>query len=576
MQDRQRSTPINRRMNQSPTIRRQPQSPTLGREDSPSQQRSHSTNRNEDENLNQKEAMILNLTPGGRQKGAFLTWQDLTYKIKTKEPPKKKDGPKDDQTPDGTRPEDDSQMKGDAQKKDNAISAFFKKRFAKQKKSEKTILRNCTGYVEPGNLVALMGSSGAGKSTLLDTLASRKTQGKIEGSILANGKPINGKLFRKNVGYVEQVDILLGSLTPRELLQYSALLRLEQSIPHEDKMKRVEQVIKDLGIEHCADTIIGDRNHRGISGGEAKRVNIGLELVTNPPILFLDEPTSGLDSTTSFDVMQVVRKIADSGRAVICTIHQPGADIFALFDRLLLMANGSTVYFGDAEKSLDYFKDMGYNYPSRLNPAEYLIAVISAVKEKQEILKIEGPDMSKDDFVQKWNESQESKEIADYTEKVKNGQTEKNKKFADPFADTEKRYNTGWFYSLAVLTRRNFRSSFRDSSFVGTRLWRNVIFALLTMSYYWGLGTDQNGLYDRASSLFYTITFLGFGAIVFLAKLIDGRALFSRERQSAAYRTSVYYLGLHIVEAPLIFLSVRSNSWLFQLEINLIFNLNST
>ncbi|CAO3693920.1 unnamed protein product [Umbelopsis ramanniana] len=238
----------------------------------------------------------------------------------------------------------------------------------------KRILTSVTGYLEPGNLLAIMGPSGAGKSSLLDILARKPKRGVISGRILINGEVPTRKQFKRISSYVDQEDTLIGTLTVRETLMYSALLRLPRNVPLAIKQKRVEDTINELGLTHVADSYIGVPGQRSLSGGEKRRVSIGKELVTSPSILFLDEPTSGLDAYNASVVMECLLRLArNSKRTIITTIHQPRSNIFKMFDSLLLLANGNTVYFGPAKTASQYFVSIGYPIPPDYNIADYLI-----------------------------------------------------------------------------------------------------------------------------------------------------------------------------------------------------------
>lgn len=209
----------------------------------------------------------------------------------------------------------------------------------------KRIIHDASGCFAPGSLSAIMGPSGCGKSTLLDILADRKTSGHVAGSILMNGHE-RGAYFKRAAAYVMQFDALFEMLTVREMLTYTAELRITGN-DDEMKSERVQTVIDELDLGKVADSRIGGAGLRGISGGQARRVTVGVELVTRPSVLFLDEPTTGLDAYSSLLLVRSLRALADSGRTVLCTIHQPRPDIFALFDTLLLMAAGEVAYFAE-------------------------------------------------------------------------------------------------------------------------------------------------------------------------------------------------------------------------------------
>ncbi|XHG07753.1 hypothetical protein AWENTII_010888 [Aspergillus wentii] len=246
---------------------------------------------------------------------------------------------------------------------------------------DRVLLDNVQGWVKPGMLGALMGSSGAGKTTLLDVLAQRKTEGTINGSILVDGRPLPVS-FQRSAGYCEQLDVHEPFATVREALEFSALLRQSRDTPREEKLKYVDTIINLLELHDIADTLIG-RVGAGLSVEQRKRVTIGVELVSKPSILiFLDEPTSGLDGQSAYNTVRFLRKLADVGQAVLVTIHQPSAQLFAEFDTLLLLAKGGkTVYFGDIGDNgqivKDYFGRYGAPCPPGVNPAEHMIDVVS-------------------------------------------------------------------------------------------------------------------------------------------------------------------------------------------------------
>ncbi|PNX85781.1 ABC transporter G family member 22-like protein, partial [Trifolium pratense] len=175
------------------------------------------------------------------------------------------------------------------------------------------------------------------------------------------------------IGFVTQDDVLFPHLTVKETLTYAARLRLPKTFTKEQKEKRALDVIYELGLERCQDTMIGGSFVRGISGGERKRVCIGNEIIINPSILFLDEPTSGLDSTTALKIVQMLQDIAEAGKTVVTTIHQPSSRLFHKFDKLILLGKGSLLYFGKASEAMNYFQSIGCTPLISMNPAEFLL-----------------------------------------------------------------------------------------------------------------------------------------------------------------------------------------------------------
>lgn len=240
----------------------------------------------------------------------------------------------------------------------------------------KEILSNIQGASTPGQITAIMGASGAGKTTFLDILARKNKRGVVNGEFYVNGEKMSDDDFRSMIGFVDQEDTMLPTLTVHETILTSALLRLPRDMSSAAKEQRVYEVEKQLGIGHIRDQIIGSEegNGRGISGGEKRRVGIACELVTSPSILFLDEPTSGLDAYNAFNVVECLVTLAKTyNRTVIFTIHQPRSNIVALFDRLILLAGGKTVYSGPLSACQKYFDRIGYSCPPGFNIADYLV-----------------------------------------------------------------------------------------------------------------------------------------------------------------------------------------------------------
>ncbi|GMF46214.1 unnamed protein product [Phytophthora lilii] len=245
-------------------------------------------------------------------------------------------------------------------------------------KEQLELLKGINGYAIPGSITALMGSTGAGKTTLMDVIAGRKTGGKITGKILLNGYEATDLAIRRSTGYCEQMDVHSEAATIREALTFSSFLRQDASISDAKKYDSVNECIELLGLEDIADQII-----RGSSVEQMKRLTIGVELAAQPSVIFLDEPTSGLDARSAKIIMDGVRKVANSGRTLICTIHQPSAEVFYLFDRLLLLQRGGqTAFYGDLGENcrnlIDYFENIPgvAPLPVGYNPATWMLECI--------------------------------------------------------------------------------------------------------------------------------------------------------------------------------------------------------
>lgn len=236
---------------------------------------------------------------------------------------------------------------------------------------EKTILNGLSGVVFPGEILAMLGPSGSGKTTLLTALGGRLS-GKLSGKITYNGQPFSGATKRRT-GFVAQDDVLYPHLTVAETLLFTALLRLPSSLTADEKAEAVERVISELGLTRCRNSMIGGPLFRGISGGEKKRVSIGQEMLINPSLLLLDEPTSGLDSTTAMKIITTVKRLAAGGRTIVTTIHQPSSRLYHMFDKVVLLSEGSPIYYGSASNAMDYFSSIGFSTSITINPADLLL-----------------------------------------------------------------------------------------------------------------------------------------------------------------------------------------------------------
>lgn len=406
------------------------------------------------------------------------------------------------------------------------------------------ILEDVSGYFAPGTLTATMGPSGAGKTTFLDIVTGRKTQGSISGSLLYDGKKATKAFLKRYTAYVEQFDTLLAVLTVRQMLMYQAELKCSRREALASKRARVEKLIEELGLSECADVAIGDALHPGISGGQAKRTNIGISLVTEPLIIFLDEPTSGLDSQTSLDVVTILKKLAGEGRTIMSTIHSPTSEAFRLFDSLLLLVKGRTVYFGDLHGdsgAAAYFASLGINYDPMTNLADFLIA--------------ETGDKSRDvDFASKWTNSEQVKVANTQCQKLLNDLKSDGDGAAHAAADQEKPFlpHNG-ITSVGVLLRYRTSANYKFPDFMAPRIAPMVLFGLIISSLYYKVGEDAKdpsnvaARGNVAAALFMSTALPSFTAAGYMPSIVQERPLFYRETSDGCY-SSLSYVLFKIIE----------------------------
>lgn len=389
---------------------------------------------------------------------------------------------------------------------------------------ERVLLDDVQGWIKPGMLGALMGSSGAGKTTLMDVLAQRKTEGTIRGSILVDGRslPIS---FQRSAGYCEQLDVHEPYATVREALEFSALLRQPMTTPREEKLRYVDTVIDLLELHDLEHTLIG-RPGAGLSVEQTKRVTIGVELVAKPSILiFLDEPTSGLDGQSAFNTLRFLRKLSAAGQAVLCTIHQPSAQLFAQFDTLLLLAKGGkTVYFGDIGDNAitikDYFGRNGAPCPPESNPAEHMIDVVSGSLSK-------GKDWNK-----VWLDSPEYVKVTEELDHIVSEAASKPPKTLDDGNE----FAVDLWTQIRVVTHRMNLSLYRNIDYLNNKFALHIGSALFNGFSFWMVG---NSVADLQLALFANFNFLFVAPGVF-AQLqplfIERRDIYdAREKKSKIY-----------------------------------------
>ncbi|CAJ2654476.1 unnamed protein product [Trifolium pratense] len=260
------------------------------------------------------------------------------------------------------------------------IEVAFKDLTLTLKGKNKHLLRCVTGKLHPGRVSAVMGPSGAGKTTFLSALTGKAAGCHTTGQVLVNGQESSIRSFKRIIGFVPQDDIVHGNLTVEENLWFSARCRLSADLPKEEKVLVVERVIESLGLQAIRDSLVGTVEQRGISGGQRKRVNVGLEMVMEPSLLILDEPTSGLDSSSSQLLLRALRREALEGVNICMVLHQPSYTLFKMFDDFILLAKGGlTVYHGPVNKVEEYFSGMGIVVPDRVNPPDYYIDILEGI-----------------------------------------------------------------------------------------------------------------------------------------------------------------------------------------------------
>ncbi|KAM0059640.1 putative ABC transporter, AAA+ ATPase domain, ABC-2 type transporter [Helianthus debilis subsp. tardiflorus] len=418
---------------------------------------------------------------------------------------------------------------------------------------EKTILNGVTGKVCPGEILAMLGPSGSGKTTLLTALGGRLT-GKLSGKITYNSRPFCGSMKRRT-GFVTQDDVLYPHLTVTETLLFTAMLRLPNSLSQEEKVEHVERVIAELGLTRCKNSMIGGPLFRGISGGEKKRVSIGQEMLINPSLLLLDEPTSGLDSTTAQRIITTIKRLASGGRTVVTTIHQPSSRLYHMFDKLVLLSEGSPIYYGPASTAMEYFSSVGFATSITVNPADLLLDLANGIAPDamQEHEQGETTEQEQKLVRQKLKTAYEtnistrlkadlcSVDVSNHINHAKEASTRTH---VQP-----EQWCTSWWHQFTVLLLRGVRER-RFESFNRLRIFQVISVAILGGLLWWHTPTSH--IEDRIAMLFFFSVFWGFYPLYnAVFTFPQERRMLIKERSSGMYRLSSYFLARTIGDLPL-------------------------
>jgi len=265
--------------------------------------------------------------------------------------------------------------------------------------SGKIVLDGVTGTLKASEVTAIMGPSGSGKTTFLTTLAGRATYGTLMGKTFLNSSEVYLPRYQRLIGFVPQEDVMLREMTVHETLTFAAIAKGDAEMTFQEAAILVDDVMDVLGLTELRDSIIGDENIRGISGGQRKRVNVAIEVVAKPTLLFLDEPTSGLDSTGSMEMLRALRQLATQKHLTIAAvIHQPSWQLTQMFDTLVVLAKGGrTAYLGPTKNIQHYFEDLGFDFPPGYNPVDVALDCVSGtnVSSKSDISHNDLPDIWK-------------------------------------------------------------------------------------------------------------------------------------------------------------------------------------
>ena len=422
---------------------------------------------------------------------------------------------------------------------------------SKKKDGERRVLLdNLSGSVERGELLAILGPSGAGKSSLLNALAGRvptsnEYECELTGEISLGGRPCDAEDIVKVSAYVEQEDALFALSTCEETLLFAAALRLPQGTPTAELRARVDEVINELGLVKARHTPVGGNvpgAERGLSGGERKRLNIGIDLLHRPNLIFVDEPTSGLDSFQALNVMGTLIELSRHDRTVVCSVHQPRSSIYASLDKVLLLSQGRQVFLGGANDAADFFERvLGHALPPNYNPADFFLDTISMDyrspgAQAQSEARLAGIFKVLDGLAAEGKEAVEAPVSAE----------------GDDRAPEQTVLQGAFWTSFWLLLCRTWREQTRNKLALGIKLGMNIFFSIIFGLVYLRMPNSQQSIQDRTGLLFFSAMNAAFGAPIGVSQVIPRELkVVQRERASGMYSVISYYLAVFFASLPL-------------------------
>uniref|UniRef100_A0A1B0FF06 ABC transporter domain-containing protein n=1 Tax=Glossina morsitans morsitans TaxID=37546 RepID=A0A1B0FF06_GLOMM len=466
----------------------------------------------------------------------------------------------------------------------------------------KTILKGVSGRLRSGELTAIMGPSGAGKSTLLNILSGYKTTN-IEGVVTMNGHERNLSAFRKLSAYIMQDNQLHSNLTVQEAMTVATNLKLSRKFTKAQKNSMIDDILLTLSLSEHRNTLT-----RNLSGGQKKRLSIALELVSNPPIMFFDEPTSGLDSSTCFQCISLLKMLAEGGRTIICTIHQPSARLFEKFDQLYTLADGQCVYQGSTQQLVPFLSTLSLECPSYHNPASYIIEVAcgehgdhierlvqaidngkkdirtaadyAAIKVRNDILQVQNLKaiLDKNEAANaisgKYDENLtfnnsilKGNLVNDIAKEPPEPVISTNEK-GDAMIELEKndncstalltaditspeRYPTSQLHQFFVVLKRTLLFNFRDWTLMYLRFFAHMLVGFLIGTLYYDIGNDGSKVLSNLGFLFFNMLFLMYTSmtVTILAFPLELPILL-KENFNRWYSLKSYYLAMSIADLP--------------------------
>ncbi|KAJ2949984.1 hypothetical protein O0L34_g11317 [Tuta absoluta] len=409
-------------------------------------------------------------------------------------------------------------------------------------KGYKQILHGVNGRLRPRQLIAIMGPSGAGKSTLLDVLSGYRISG-VGGAVFINGRGRNMKRFKRMSCYIQQDDRLQGLLTVGENMVVAADLKLPTKLDKYEKGEVIEDILTNLGLYEHMNT-----RAQQLSGGQRKRLSIALELINNPLIMFLDEPTTGLDSSSCSQVVQLCRSLAHQGRTIVCTVHQPSASLFALFDHVYVLAAGQCLYQGTTRNLVPYLEQAGIPCPIYHNPADYIIELASGEYGEDKLTLLSNK--ADNGRALDWFEDPNSIHSMETLRKLYPLSLLKEE-------DAEKGVEeTPQSNQRSILIKRGFLKAKRDQTMTHLRLMVNVVVGIMLGCLFINAGNEGSRVLENYNLLFAILMHHMMSPMMLTILTFPSEmSVLSKEHFNRWYSLGSYYISITLVDLPVSIIS---------------------
>ncbi|KAI8892529.1 P-loop containing nucleoside triphosphate hydrolase protein [Globomyces pollinis-pini] len=414
------------------------------------------------------------------------------------------------------------------------------------KHTKKVLLENVSTSFKSNSLSVIMGGSGTGKSTLLSVLCGRNlfcswpSKFHQRGSLMFNGQPLeNADQITSICSFVRQSDShLIPSLTCRETLMYAARLRLPHNMSHSEKSDRVDWVLTSLGIKHCANTVVGNEHMKGLSGGEKRRLSIGIQMLNNPSVFVFDEPTSGLDATSALQIMNVLRNLANNGHTIICSIHQPRSSIFKMFDDILLLSRGGRVVYSGAVKSIIPYLELQQMHMEKFtNPADFILD-ISSVDFRNEQAELASMKQL-DQLTSFWEKHQLKNRTKEINFETRNDTLEEFHRELLPFRVV-----------FPILVQRSFLVIGRQPMVVISRVMQIISLAFIEAIFLLKQGYSQTSVQNRLGAIQQILSVIFVGLLNCVASFPSEKQTFLHDHADRIYSVEPFFMAYNIVTFP--------------------------